>query len=408
MSKKNQRVKTRAEPKKDYATAWLCSSDAYNMLTVGDYVRLSDSPEVRMCVAIYAELISSMTLHLMQNTSDGDKRIKNELSRKLDINPHRRLTRKTFIANLVQVLMLSGDGNQVTYPHYTAAGYLDDLEPLKPSRVSFADTADGDYIIRHSGQTFSPDEVLHFTINPDPDRPWIGTGYKAVLREVLKGIRQAGATKTKLLESPSPSIIVKVDGLVEEFASIDGRKKLSKQFLDSSENGEPWFIPSENFSIETVKPLTINDLAIAKNLELDKRTVAGIFGVPAFLVGVGSYNKDEYNNFIRSRLMPFAMGIQQVLTKGLLISPDLYWQFNPRSLYAYSMQEIIAAGAAMLDRMAMRRNELRDWIGMSADPEMHELLALENFLPITQLGNQKKLKGGGDDGGNAVAEGPDD
>ena len=41
--------------------------------------------------------------------------------------------------------------------------------------------------------------------------------------------------------------------------------------------------------------MTLNDLALAKNIELDKRTAAGIFRVPPFLVGVGEYKKDEYN-----------------------------------------------------------------------------------------------------------------
>jgi len=350
-----------------------------------------------MCVGIYADLVSSMTLHLMQNSDKGDVRVKNALSRKLDINPNRLMTSKTFIYNLVWTLMLSGEGNQVTYPRYSADGYLDNLEPLRPSGVSFFDTPDG-YIIRYGGVTYNPDEVLHFVVNPDPERPWIGTGYRAVLRDVLKGLKQAGVTKQALMESPAPSIIVKVDGLTEEFASKEGRKKLSEQYLDSSENGRPWFVPADLFDVQQIKPLTLNDLALAKNLEIDKRTVAGIFSVPPFLVGVGNFNKDEFNNFIGTKIMSIAKVIEQVMTKGLLYSPDLYWRFNPRSLYSYSLPEIIAAGSAMVDRMAMRRNEWRDWIGMSPEADMEELLALENYVPADMLGQQSKLNGGDGNG----------
>jgi HK97 family phage portal protein len=334
-----------------------------------------------------------MTLYLMQNTSKGDIRVKNELSRKLDIEPNNLMNRKTFIYNLVWTLMLPGDGNQVTYPRYTRDGYLDNLIPLKPSNVGFHETGDS-YLIRYGGVDFSPDEVLHFVINPDPERPWKGTGFRVVLWDIIKGLKQAGATKQALLESPAPSIIVKVDGLTEEFSSVEGRRKLASQYLDSSENGQPWFIPAEAFEVKDIKPLTLNDLALAKNMELDKRTVAGIFGVPPFLVGVGEYKKEEYNNFITSRIMPFAKNIEQELTRKLLYSPDLYWRFNPRSLYAYDIGEIITAGSAMIDRMAMRRNEWRDWVGMSPDDEMDELLALENYLPASKLGDQKKLNGG--------------
>jgi HK97 family phage portal protein len=292
--------------------------------------------------------------------------------------------------------MLNGNGNQVTYPRYNQDGYLENLEPFSPSWVSFM-TSETDYRINYRGKIFDPNEVLHFVINPDPEYPWIGTGYRAALSDVLKGLKQASTTKQSLMESPAPSIIVKVDGLTEEFASLEGRKKLAAQYLDSSENGQPWFIPADLFDVQQVKPLTLNDLALAKNLEIDKRTVAGIFTMPPFLVGVGSFDKDEYNNFIGSQILSKAKVIEQELTRKLLYSPDLYWRFNPRSLYSYSLTEIIQAGSAMVDRMAMRRNEWRDWIGMSPDEDMEELLALENYIPANKLGQQKKLNGGGED-----------
>ena len=338
-----------------------------------------------------------MTLYLMQNTPKGDVRVKNELSRKLDIEPNNLMTRKAFIYNIVWTLLMNGNGNQVTVPRFDLKGLLANLQPLKPSTVSFIDTTSG-YAIKVGDITFDPDEVLHFVLNPDPERPHIGTGYRAVLRDVMKGLKQASATKQALMESPSPSIIVKVDGLAEEFASVEGRKKLSSQYLDSSENGRPWFIPSEAFSVEQIKPLTLNDLAIAKNMEIDKRTIAGIFGIPPFLVGVGDYKKEEFNNFISTRVLSVAKVIEQTFTKGLLYSPDLYWRFNSRSLYSYDLSEIVTAGSAMVDRMAMRRNEWRDWVGMSPDEEMEELLALENYIPASKLGDQKKLNGGDGNG----------
>lgn len=397
LSKKRRRSSAARDAPKNMETAWLCSPAAWDTLVMEGYKPLASCPEVRMCVHKYADLISSMTLHLIENTDRGDVRVKNELSRKLDISPNPLMTRKQWMYNIVWTMMLTGAGNQVTYPRYGADGYLISLDPLRPSAVAFEDQPDG-YLIRYGERAFRPDEVLHFAISPDPERPWIGTGYRAALSDVVKGLRQAGKTKQALLESPAPSIIVKVDGLVDEFANKEGRKKLREQYLDSSEAGEPWFIPAEQFSVEQVKPLTLNDLAIAKNIELDKRTVAGIFGVPPFLVGVGSFNADEYNNFVGSCLMPMAKVIEQELTRKLLYSPSLYWRFNSRSLYSYSLDQIIAAGSAMVDRMAMRRNEWRDWIGLGPDEDMDELLALENYIPATMLGKQNKLTGGEDNG----------
>ena len=72
----------------------------------------------------------------------------------------------------------------------------------------------------------------------------------------------------------------------------------------------------------------------------------------------------------------------------------MYFCFNPRSLYNYDITELVNGGKELLDRMAMRRNEMRDWIGLEWDEEMEELLGLENYIPVTKLGDQKKLNGG--------------
>jgi len=387
--------KPAADKKRGDLSSWYVSTKAFEVLIGSGYTRLSDCPEVQMCVDVYADLISSMTLHLMQNTKNGDVRIRDALAAKLDVRPNKLMTRKTFVGHIVRVLLLEGEGNQVTFPRYEG-GLLENLEPFEPSAVAF-EKSGGSYRIRYRGQVYSPDEVLHFVIKPDPNNPWMGTGYRAVLRDVARGLKQAGATKQALLESPAPSVIVKVDGLTEEFASLEGRKKLAAQYLDSSENGQPWFIPAEAFSVEQVKPLTLNDLAIARNLELDKRTAAAIFRVPAFLVGVGEYNKNEYNAFINHGIMPLAQAIQQELTRKLLYAPDRYFRFNPRSLYAYDISEMVEAGASMVDRAAMTRNEWRDWVGMSPRDDMEEIVLLENYLPIDKLGKQKKLIGGDED-----------
>ena len=128
-------------------------------------------------------------------------------------------------------------------------------------------------------------------------------------------------------------------------------------------------------------------------MKLDKRTVAGILGIPAFVLGVGDFHRDEWNNFINTTIMPLAQQIQQELSRKLIDQPGYYFQFNPRSLMSYSLDELVRAGAEMVDRMAMRRNEWRDGLGMEPDEEMEELLALENYIPANRLGDQKKLNG---------------
>lgn len=370
----------------------------WDLLFAGGYVPLYSCPEVAMCVDAIADLVSNMTLRLMRNTDTGDVRVVNGLSRAIDITPNAYQNRKAFVYNIVSTLLTVGNGNCVVVPKFDADGNLLSLMPARPSSVMFDDLPDGGYKIRVGQTVYSPNEILHFAINPDPERPWIGRGRSVSLSSIVDCINQANATKTALQKSPAPSIVMKVDGLTEDLSTRDGRQKMIDRFVDSNDRGVPWIIPAETMELQQIKPLTVSDLAIKENLELDIKRIAGIYRVPAFMVGVGDFNRDEYDNFITTTVMSIAQVIEQELTRKLLYSPDYHITFNPRSLHSYSITELVSAGKELVDRMAMRRNEWRDWLGLSPDEDMEDLLALENYIPADRLGDQKKLKGEGDNG----------
>lgn len=391
MSKRKNRTKpkARAEPSQKRSVAFVMPGDWDTLKCMG-YTTLAHNPEIVAAVDTIARLIGSMTIHLMENTEDGDIRIRDELSRKVDINPNSNMTRSNFIHWIVKSLFLDGNGNVIVWPD-TRRGILRDLNPVPPSMVSFLPDGWG-YKVLLNGKEYFPDKLLHFAMNPSSDYPWKGEGYRVVLADVANNLKQAARTEKGFMESKwKPSIIVKVDALVEEFSSPEGRKKLLDSYASSAEVGEPWLIPAEQFSVEQVKPLTLSDLALSDMVTLDKKTVASIIGVPSFVLGVGSFNRDEWNNFINSQIMPLARMIEQELTKKLLISSNRFFRFNSWSLFSYSITELVSAGAEMVDRMALRRNEWRSWVNMPPDPEMNELLALENYVPAEKLGDQKKL-----------------
>ena len=391
--RRRARPAPRERPKQTRSMAWLCAPDTYDSLCCQGYVSLAANPEICAGVDTIARLVGSMTIHLMENREDGDVRILNELSRKIDIEPNAYMTRADFVHWIVRTMYLEGNGNAVVWPR-TRAGIIQDLQPIPSAFVAFIPDGWG-YRVIVNGKEYDPDDVLHFTLNPDPLYPWLGTGYRISLADVAQNLKQAATTQKGFMESKwKPSLIVKVDALTEEFSSPEGRRVLLESYIDTARAGEPWMIPAEAFDVKEIKPLTLNDLALNDAVTLDKRTVAGIFGVPPFVVGVGSYNRDEWNNFVDSKLMPLARRIEQELTRKLLLSPDLYFRFNSRALHAYDMKDLSAVGQELYVRGIATGNEVRDWLGMPPLAGLDDLVILENYIPRGMIADQAKLNGG--------------
>lgn len=378
---------------KSKSTANMISHTNFGVIYEGDnYIPLARNPDVIMAVNKIADMVSNMTIHLMENTEDGDIRVKDGLARKIDVNPCQYMTRKTWIFKIVRDLLLYGDGNSVLHVEYDpVTDYILNLRPFPMGEVSFKFN-DKTYLISYKGIDYEPDEVVHFAINPDPDAPFIGTGFRLALQDIVRNLNMATQTKKGFMSGKNvPSLIVKVDSSDAELATMEGRDKIAKKYLETSQAGAPWIVPDALIDVQQVKPLSLNDIALNESVEIDKKTVAGLLGVPAFVLGVGDFNKVEYNNFVNTTIMSIAITITQTLTRDLLVSSNRYFKFNPRSLYSYDITELSSVAKQMTDSAAMRRNEWRDWVGMTPDPEMDDIIVLENYLPQGELGNQSKL-----------------
>lgn len=387
--RRKKRSQVREAPQK--SVGFLVTDQAYETLCVPGYTSLDRNPEIMTACSKIAELIASMTIHLMSNTEQGDIRIINELSRMIDIEPEHNMTRYQWMQSIVMTMLLYGHGNAVVVPH-THNGLLMSLEPIAASRVSFLPVGYRDYKVLIDGRERDPAGVLHFRHNPDPVYLWKGRGLQVSLRDVANNLKQASATEKGFLESKwKPSIVVKVDGMIEEFSSKEGRKKLLEQYIESTEAGEPWLIPADQFQVEQIRPLSLADLAIKDTIELDKRMVAAVVGVPPFVLGVGEYSRDAWNSFIQNTVRPIVIGLQQELTKKLIISPNWYLRFNVLSLMDWDINTIYSVFSGMADKGFATGNEVRDRLGMSPKDGLDDLRILENYIPVDMIGDQKKL-----------------
>lgn len=358
---------------------------------VPGYVTLDKNPEIVTACARIADLIASMTIYLMANTDRGDIRIKNELSRTIDIHPNRWMTRSTWMTGIVMNMLLYGKGNAIVVPH-TVNGLLGNLEPIAAERVGFIQEERGGYKVTIDQRAYNPDNLLHFVLNPHPKYLWMGQGFTVALRDVANSLAQANATKQGFMRSEwKPSLIVKVDALADEFASPKGRERLLDSYITTNRAGQPWVVPAGTIDISTVKPLTLNELAISETVALDKKTVAAILGVPPYLLGVGDFNQAEWNAFVNNTIRPICREIEQEMTRKLIISERWYLMFNIASLYSYDLQTTAAVYQGLMEHGIVTGNEVREKIGMEPRDGLDDLVLLENYLPIDRLGDQKKL-----------------
>lgn len=388
--KRKTRADNPAQAQKSSVALWLADGD----LCAPGYTRLSDNPEIQTACLRIAELIGSMTIYLMSNTDDGDIRIVNELSRMIDITPNGNMTRSQWMTAIVMNLLLYGKGNSIVIPH-TYGGILKSLEPIAASRVQFMPVGSSyrEYRVLIDGQARNPDDLIHITHNPNPLYLWQGQGVTVTLKDIANNLKQAQKTENAYMSTEwKPSVIIRAASNDNLFSDPQQRSNFLDKYIKTARAGEPWLIPLDQMEVQQIKPLTLADLAIKDTVELDKKTVAAVVGAPAFLLGVGEFDRDEYNSFIQTRIKTIAQNIAQEMTRVLITSPKRYLQFNYWSLIDYDLESVSNVMLAGSDRGFVNGDEWRDRVHLPP-AGLKEYRPLENYIPYDMAGQQKKLVG---------------
>lgn len=390
-----RKAKVRSEP--ETTKSMYISLPEFLQAQTEGYMPLHKHPDVKVCIKKIADLVSSMPIYQMQNAGGiGNVRLVDGLSRKVDIDPNPYLTRKTLIYKCVEELLIYG--NSFLLPVYDRQGLLQELKPIENRTVSLNPLNDGGYVAKISNTDFASDEIINFVNNPSYDYPWQGRSYRVQLADVLRNIKQSGDIKSDFYTKHyRPGLIFFFNGDSDVFDSEEKRDEVFKKWI-KSKPGQPYAFPEGLIDIKTFQNMSLSDIAINESVELDKRFVAALIGVPAFFLGIGDYDEKEYNNFIDTTIRPIAEILQQELTKKLLLAKDRFFKFNINSLKAFDMDSRLSS---MYEGKAMgvfNADEVRVVAGYEPTglPEMTEYNMLENYIPVKDASKQKKLLQGGE------------
>ena len=146
---------------------WYTDAGGFDDLKCSGYATLAENPEVVTAVNTIARLVGSMTIYLMRNLPQGgDVRIMNEISRTVDIEPNRWMTRSNFVQWIVRTMYLEGRGNAVVWPR-TQNGTLSELVPVPAMYAAFIPVGlwDGYRVAINGIELYSENISLRATVN---------------------------------------------------------------------------------------------------------------------------------------------------------------------------------------------------------------------------------------------------
>lgn len=355
-------------------------SEPLNYMIYNDFGNSGYYPiEFERAVETIGSLLGALTLQVWQSKGNTKERLKNAKSYWLDIEPTSGVTRLEWTKKVVRTMYERG----VCFVSVETDSAGNQLKILDDALVQ----TDGTVRCYKQNVVYKATDLLRFSVGTKPALE--------ALKQTNDNLRMAAALKARFLKNSFiPKMVVKVD--VDMSALTDENDKrlkvLQNVIARSAESGQPIVFEQGFAEIQELKGRTYDELGLDVALKDEQLKVAAFFGLPAFLVGAGSFDREEYNLFIKTTFMTLVRMFEQQLSR-VFASKDVYVKYNTERLLSIDLSEQMSFVSECLAQGIMTPNEARQKLGLtpSGAKGMNDFRILENYVPVSQLGDQAKL-----------------
>lgn len=296
-------------------------------------------PVVYACVDLIARTLAAMPLHLYQRKGDARERATNHpLYNLLRVLPNPRYTAIELREMLIGHMLLRG--NAFAQILYRADGDIDSLWPLNPTRMEIEyakDSSNYRYKYQLSDSTyryFEPYEIWH--LRGPSDGGLMGRSPLSLWAQTIRlGLSMAEYEERFYENSASPAGILSMPAgqkALSKEAKDRLRNDWEKKFSTGGDHYRHIAILEEGVTWQQIGMTSADAEFIAGEKEVDLK-IARLFHVPPHKIGI--LDKATFNNieaqgidFYTSTLLPWAVRIEQSITKDLLRferTPDKYF-----------------------------------------------------------------------------------
>jgi len=348
--------------------------------------------EVRTVVDFLARNIAQIPLHAYRRIDDNDReRLTNTPLTNTIENPDIYVTRTRWMEGLVKDLCIFDEAIRIKVRHDDGRIALVRVPPtlVKPIGTNWL-RPDG-YQVIGQGRTveFSRDEVIHMH-GYDPKDPRKGLSPLETLRQLLaeqfaaaehrEGLWKQGARASLVIERPlgAPpwSDTARSRFRAEWDASFTGARNSGKTaVLEEGMVAKP---------LETFSP---RDSQYIESSQLAREIVAGAYGVPAGLLGLGNSTyaslTEQNRQLYQNALAPWLTLIQEELEAQLVPefeNEGVYLEFQLQDKLRGSFEEQAAVLQASVGAPYLTRNEARARLNLRAIEGGDELVTPLNVL----------------------------